>query len=59
MSEQGPSCFPPGDNRIWVKDVDDWQGITNQQERRRIQNRRNQRALREETRPATVPALTI
>ncbi|KAL1869408.1 hypothetical protein Daus18300_005620 [Diaporthe australafricana] len=46
MQEQGPSRLPPGDNRIWVKDVDDWLAITNRQERRRIQNRRNQRALR-------------
>lgn len=59
MSEQGPSRLPSGDNRIWVKDVDDWQGVTNQQERRRIQNRRNQRALREEIRPATESALTM
>lgn len=59
MSEQGPSRLPPGDNKIWVKDLDDWQGVTNQQERRRIQNRRNQRALREETLPATELALTI
>lgn len=58
MQEQGPSRLPPGDNKIWVKDVDDWLGVTNQQERRRIQNRRNQRALREETRPTTCPGLT-
>lgn len=60
MQEQGPSHLPPGDNKIWVKDKDDWLGVTNQQERRRIQNRRNQRALRKETRPSTTqPALTV
>ncbi|KAI7778158.1 hypothetical protein LA080_002584 [Diaporthe eres] len=46
MQGQGPSRLPPGDNKIWVKDVDDWLGVTDQQERRRIQNLRNQRALR-------------
>lgn len=59
MQGQGPSRLPPGDNKIWVKDVDDWLGVTDQQERRRIQNRRNQRALRKKTRPSTQPALTI
>ncbi|KAG6364115.1 hypothetical protein INS49_005713 [Diaporthe citri] len=47
MQEQGPSRLPLGDNKIWAKDEDDWLGVTNQQERRRIQNRRNQRALQE------------
>lgn len=60
MQEQGPSRLPPGDNKIWVKDMDDWLGVTNNnQERRRIQNRRNQRALREGTLPATQTALTM
>jgi hypothetical protein len=58
MQEPGPSRLPPGDNKIWVRDVDDWLGVTNRQERRKIQNRRNQRALRREFPPATQPALT-
>ena len=30
----------------WIKDKDDWLGVSDSQERRRIQNRRNQRTFR-------------
>lgn len=59
MHEEDHARLPTGDNKIWVRDEDDWLGITNQQDRRRIQNRRNQRALREETCPVAKLALMM
>lgn len=40
----GPVC-----RTILVKDVDDWRGVADGHQRRKIQNRRNQRASREDT----------
>ncbi|KAJ8128802.1 hypothetical protein O1611_g4834 [Lasiodiplodia mahajangana] len=38
--------------QMWLRNVDDWSGVTNKQERKRIQNRRNQRTYRARRRAA-------
>lgn len=50
MNEQSRSHFHLGSD-VWVKSVDDWGGVTDSQQRRKIQNRRNQRASREGSGP--------
>ncbi|KFY98580.1 hypothetical protein V500_01600 [Pseudogymnoascus sp. VKM F-4518 (FW-2643)] len=52
MDEQSHSHFPFNGN-IWVNDVDDWMGVTDSHQRRKIQNRRNQRAFRAKKRGTT------
>ncbi|GAP83895.2 hypothetical protein SAMD00023353_0503150 [Rosellinia necatrix] len=37
---------------MWLRDIDDWSGVTNKQQRKRIQNRRNQRTYRAKKRAA-------
>lgn len=58
MDKQSHSHFPFNGN-IWVNDVDDWMGVTDSHQRRKIQNRRNQRAFREETNSKIKPGLTM
>lgn len=50
MDEAGRSYFPLSSHlgRTRVGDVDDWSGVSDGRQRRRIQNRRNQRARSEE-----------
>ncbi|KAL3422950.1 hypothetical protein PVAG01_04697 [Phlyctema vagabunda] len=43
----------PVNSDIWIKDVDDWLGVTESRQRRKIQNRRNQRACRAKKRGAS------
>ncbi|KAI0099096.1 hypothetical protein GGR51DRAFT_536695 [Nemania sp. FL0031] len=38
--------------QMWLRHVDDWSGVTNKQERKRIQNRQNQRTYRARKRAA-------
>lgn len=58
MNEQSNSHFPLISD-IWVKDVDDWLGVADTRQRRKIQNRRNQRAFREETNSKIQPGLIM
>ncbi|KAJ3551888.1 hypothetical protein NPX13_g11249 [Xylaria arbuscula] len=37
---------------MWIRKVDDWSGVTDKQERKRLQNRRNQRTYRARKRVA-------
>ncbi|OBT71629.1 hypothetical protein VF21_08951 [Pseudogymnoascus sp. 05NY08] len=45
MNEQSHSHFPLNSN-IWVNDTENWLGVADSHQRRKIQNRRNQRAFR-------------
>ncbi|OBT57611.1 hypothetical protein VE04_01455 [Pseudogymnoascus sp. 24MN13] len=52
MNEQSHSHFPLNSN-IWVNDTENWLGVADSHERRKIQNRRNQRAFRAKKRVAS------
>ncbi|KAI1289035.1 hypothetical protein F5Y03DRAFT_64673 [Xylaria venustula] len=46
-------CPMPGRlGEMWLRNIDDWSGVTNKQQRKRIQNRRNQRTYRARKRAA-------
>lgn len=53
MNEQSLSHFPLNSD-IWIKDVDDWIGVTDSRQRKKIQNRRNHgHSVRRPTRNST------